>query len=183
MAGLVCMCTHMHSRDGFTASAARGAENPVCRVALRARRRCSLARCVHALAQALRAHAWPDRCERAGCSERERVRLRVAVGWLPWAGSRCWEQCAQCAASLSVRRACASGEAQRVSIIPRARARARETLVCRSALSQAGSRRLVVGVGSSVLNVQCHLACGKRACWVRGAPVGIIPRARARESG
>ena len=68
---------------GFTASAALGAENPVCRVALRARRRCSLARCVHALAPALCAHAWPDRCERAGCGDRERVRLRVVAGWLP----------------------------------------------------------------------------------------------------
>ena len=122
---------------------------------------------------------WPDRCERAGCSERERVRLRVVAGWLPWAGSRCWEQCAQCAASLSVRRVCASGEAQRVSIIPRARAR--ETLMCRSALSQAGSRRLVVGVGSSVRNVQCHLACGKRACWVRCTGEHHSARARAGE--
>ena len=78
-----------------------------------------------------------------------------------------------------MRRVCASGEAQRVSIIPRARAR--ETLMCRSALSQAGSRRLVVGVGSSVRNVQCHLACGKRACWVRCTGEHHSARARAGE--
>ena len=157
------MCIHA---GGFTASA-RGAKGK----AGGRRHRCVLrgfarvARRVCALAPALRVHAWPDRCERAGYRDRGRVPPRVVAGWLPWAGSRCWEQCAQCAVSLSMRRVCASGEAQRVSIIPRARAR--EMMMCRSALSQAGSRRLVVGVGSSVCNVQCHLACGKRACWVR----------------
>ena len=74
------MCTHMHSRGGFTASS-RGARESrwlACRRVARCVAR--MARCLCALARALRVHARPRQRVLAGHPKRVRVQLRVA----PW---------------------------------------------------------------------------------------------------
>ena len=72
------MCTHMHSRGGFTASS-RGARESrwlACRRVARCVAR--MARCLCALARALRVHARPRQRVLAGHPKRVRVQLRVA---------------------------------------------------------------------------------------------------------
>ena len=82
-----------------------------------------VARCVHAMAPALRAHAWPRCRVLAGHRERVRVQLRVArvqcVLCKVCAHLQCWQHCAP----HGVRHACVLDEAQPVSIIPCVRVR------------------------------------------------------------
>ena len=82
-----------------------------------------VARCVHAMAPALRAPAWPRLRVRAGRRERVCVQLRVAFVPCDLCKLCGWEQCWQHCVPHGARRACALGEAQSVGIIPRARAR------------------------------------------------------------
>ena len=81
-----------------------------------------VARCVHAMAPALRARAWPRLRMRAGRRKRVCVQLRVACVPCDLCKLCGWEQCWQHCVPYGVRRACALGEAQSVGIIPCARA-------------------------------------------------------------
>ena len=118
-----CMCTHAHSH-GQLHSRRRVAPKIPCvawRCACAAVAR--VARCVHAMAPALRAHAWPRCRVLAGHRERVRVQLRVArvqcVLCKVCAHEQCWQHCAP----HGVRHACVLDEAQPMSIIPCVRVR------------------------------------------------------------
>ena len=120
-----CMCTHAHSH-GQLHSRRRVAPKIPCvawRCACAAVAR--VARCVHAMAPALRAHAWPRCRVLAGHRERVRVQLRVArvqcVLCKVCAHEQCWQHCAP----HGVRHACVLDEAHSTSEHHSVRARAR----------------------------------------------------------
>ena len=114
------VCTYVHSHGGFTAGEANGAKIPL--AALRCARAAfaRVARCVCAMARAVRARARPCLRVLAGRRERDRVLLRVACVQHDLckccAHVQSWQHCAP----HGVRRACAPGEAQPVSLILRA---------------------------------------------------------------
>ena len=82
-----------------------------------------VARCVHAMAPALRAHARPYSRVLAGHRKRDREQLRVACVQCCLCKECGCEQSWQHCVSHGVQRACALGEARPVGIIPRACAR------------------------------------------------------------
>ena len=117
------MCTHMHSRGGFTASS-RGARKSrwlACRRVVRCVAR--MARCLCALARALRVHARPRQRVLAGHPKRVRVQLRVAHVQCDLckacAHVQSWQQSGMAGGVPCAR---VLGEAQNMSIIPHARA-------------------------------------------------------------
>ena len=153
----VCMCTHVHSHGRLHGARVRGAKSGWRCASARASRFCShgalRARTGAGFARACL--PWPRLRVRAGRRKRVCVQQRVASVPCDLCKLCAHVQSWQHGAPPSVRRVCALGEAQPVSIIPRVRAREHG----RRGLWRAGQR---AGAQRALGCYWCHDFGGKK---------------------